>query len=205
MAWRAYFSRWVAPQAGTVATNTYRPAILILAPIVKRRGCVDGRSSPTGSGVGQEMFCVADVTPAQHAALIADVRITYLPIEDAGGQVVPFTEPVSAISAANRTTIRTLLANRHIPDDGIQLSDPIRATLRRIALRFILRDILRADDLTEGLDTLVSAIPLAKRQAIRAKLVARDIDFDGVLGSDTIRQALVKIVSQNPSVFRVAA
>ena len=200
---RAYFSQVVAPQAGTMIQNSYRPALMVVVPGLSWRG-VDGRSSPTGSGTNQEMFCLADVTPAQHSLLVADPRIAYLPIENAG-VLVPFSDPISGISPANRTTIRALLEARHIPDDGLQLSDPINRTLRRIALRFVLRDILRADDLTEGLDTLISALPAVRRQAIRAKLVARGIEFDGVVGSDTIRQAIVKIVSQNPDVFRVAA
>ena len=204
MTWRAYFSQVVAPTPGNPVSDSYRPAIMVIVPGLAWKG-VDGRTSPTASGVGQEMFCVADVTPAQHATLIADARITYLPIEGSGGVVLPFTDPVSNITAANRTTIRTLLANRHIPDDGIQLNDLIRATLRRIALRFVLREILRADDLTEGLDTLVSAIAAVRRQAIRAKLVARGIDFDTVVGTDTVREAIVKLVSQNPEVFRIAA
>lgn len=203
MARRAYFSQVVAPLGTVPPLNSYRPALLVLLPSVAWKG-VDGRSSPTGTGPGNEMFCIADVTAAQHSTLIADARITYLPIENGSGQLVPFTDPISAISTANRTTIRSRLEARHIPDDGIQLTDAIGLTLRRIALRFLLREILRADDLAEGLDTLVSAIPSARRQAIRAALVARGIDFDSVLGTDTIRQAIVKIVTQNVQVFQGA-
>lgn len=197
---RAYFSQVVAPQAGNLVTNSYRPALMVLVPSVSWQG-VDGRTSPTGSGVGQEYFCIADVTPAQHTTLVADARITYLPIENAG-VLVSWDGPISSIGAANRTTIRTRCEARHIPDDGIRGTDTILSLIRRITVRFLLRDILRGDDLTEGLDTLISAIPVARRQAIRAKLVARGIDFDGVLGTDTIREAIRKIVTQNVRVFR---
>lgn len=205
MAHRAYFSQWVAPQAGTRFTNTYRPAIILLGVRLELRHCVDGRSSPTGAGPGQEMFCIADVTNGQHAILAGDPRVTYLPIEDASGLPVGLRQPVGAVAPANRLAIRNLLAARHIPDDGIQVDDSIAAILRRVALRFVVRDILRADDMTEGLDTLISAIPAAKRLRIRTALEAREIDFSEVLGTDTVREALVKIVSQNRAVFRVAA
>jgi len=157
-----------------------------------------------GANIGAgKVWVEADVSPAQHTAMLAVAGVIYLPFEDAGGAIVPLDSPLSNVSSANRTLIRDRCAAAHIPDDGITLASPCRAVVRRILLRLILRQVLGPDDLTEGLDTLVSAIPLAKRQAIRAKLVAHGIDFDGVLGTDTIREAIRKIVVQNARVFIV--
>lgn len=202
MAIRAYFVQVVPPSGTSPITNSYRPADMLVIPGLRSELSIDGRSVMTGSGAGQEFFRLLDVTPAQHALLVADARITYLPTETAGGLLVGLAEPLSAISAANRTLVRQALEARHIPDDGLSASDPLRALYLRIARRLLVRDILRTDDLSEGLDTLVSAIPVARRQAIRAKLVAQELDFDTVQGSDTVREAIRKVVTQNAGALR---
>lgn len=84
-----------------------------------------------------------------------------------------------------------------MPIDGLQLADPIRFILRRLRIRFLMRWHLgTALDFTEGLDTLVSAIAPARRQAINDRLSqagfsSRDA---GVVGSDTERAAIIKMV-----------
>lgn len=194
MALRLYFTQFVG--TGT-RQDPFRSVIQDLVPV--KLSAVDGRVNAT-LVTGWALVKV-DATPAQHTILTADARVVYLPLEDATGRVVDMSETLGTVSAANRTTIRTRLEARHIPDDGITLSDTVGSVLRRIVRRFLVRQILGADDLSEGLDTLVSAIPVAKRQAIRTKLLAHGIDFDGVLLTDTVREAIRKIVVQNPRIL----
>jgi hypothetical protein len=172
------------------------PAVSLVA---RNWAIVDGRVNPV-LAAGRCMV-EADVTPAQHTSIIADARNTYLPFEDATGRVLLPGEPLSAISAANRTLIRSRMEAQHVPDDGIQGTDTVRSLVRRIARRFLLRQLLGADDLTEGLDTLISAIPALRRQAIRTNLLAGGVDFDTVVGTDTIRQAIRKLVQQNAPIL----
>lgn len=199
---RAYFSTF----AGTGAiTNPFRTVLLSLLPNQPNRFVwfVDGR--PNQALLAGQAFVVVDVSNAEHGTLIANAGVTYLPFEATGSVPLELDAQLSQVTLANRTTIRNHLATRHIPDDGIQLTDSLRETLRRVARRFLLRTILGPDDFTEGLDTLVSAVPVVRRQAIRTRLVAMGIDFDGILGSDTIRIAIRKIVTQNARVFRIRA
>lgn len=202
---RAYFSQ-TRPgiPGGPIGPDGFHPVTNEIVPAIWQQGWngTDGRPSHIGTGAGQEMFVVAEVSPAQHGLLIADPRVAYLPIENAGGPLDFYINPISAITVGNRTTIRTLCEVRHIIDDGLALVDPIARLIRRIRRTYLVDgEMLRGDGLRDGITALVSSIPLARRQRIRARLLFFGLDFDTVLLTDTLRQAKLKLVSQNPRAF----
>ena len=164
---------------------------------------VDGR--PDIALVSGEMAIVLDVTPAEHTTMVATVGVTYLPCEDTLGNLVGPNQTLAQISAANRTTIETLCETRHIPTKWLVGSDPVKKLWRLIGVRMLCRRILGPDDWTEGLDTLVSAIPAAKRTAINNKLTAAGYDTSTVQGSDTVREAIRKTVVQTVRMSRTAS
>lgn len=187
----AYVSTLSGDSASPV--TAHRPALTGITPGVAWGGC-DGRAG-TASG---RMLVIADVTTAQHALLLADIRITYLPFAGVGDVPLELgTATLGDMSAANRTLLRSRLAAWHVSTDELTLATPIREVLRRIRRRLLLRQVLGPDDYTEGLDTLVSALSPARRQAIRTRLDARGLDVSGVLGTDTIREALRKLAVQD--------
>lgn len=149
---------------------------------------------------------VADTTPAQHTSLVADtLNVTYLPFEDTLGALVPFSGTLADVSAANRTTLTTILEGKHVPLDGLTGSHTVRQVLIRVIRRLVCRQLLGANDWTEGLDTLVSAMSAVKRQAIRDTLESHGYDLAGVQGTDTIREAIRKVAGQAIRMSRTGA
>jgi hypothetical protein len=200
---RPYLSQ-VAPPGGAVPT-LYHPVLLDIAPAVKDRGWggVDGRTAHNLSGAGTAFLGIYDVIATEHTALLADTRITYLPTERADLSVVQGNELWTDITLANRTAIITALETAHIPlpatiPPAATVGDVYRWIKRRLLLR---RYVLKADDWTEGLATLVSAMVAAKRTRLNAALTAAGFDTSVVLGSDTIRAAIRKLVAQDTAPF----
>lgn len=191
---RFYFAQVIGTGTGT---DTFRPALADLADVVW--GADDLRVTTTVA-TGGWMIVWADVTDAQHATINADARVVYLPIEDAAG--VPLTPDhlVGEVDATRRQQIQTRLEARHVPMTGITLVDPIRRVIARIIRRIRIRRVLGSDDFAEGLDTLVSAIPNARRNRIMNALTARG--FTPPLTTDTIREALRKLIVQDVPLLR---
>lgn len=195
MTMRLYFAQPVGD--GRSEATAYRPATRAILPSEEasvRMRWWDGR--PNGNTTLGTFLVAFNGTDAEHALLVADPRVTYLPIEDALGNPLSLADPIGDIPLAKRNVISAACEVHHVPLAGLKGSDPIRFLVRRIRIRFLMRDILRSLDLTEGLDTLISAIPVARRQAITARLTesgfsSRDA---GVLGSDTVQEAIVKMI-----------
>lgn len=179
---------------GASTATAYRPALADVVPGLQWDAC-DGRASVAVAG---RMLVIADVTPAEHALLVADPRITFLPFAGTGGVALDLaTATLGDVSAANRTTLRTRLAAWHVSTDDLGLDTPIVVALRRIRRRLLLRQLLGPDDYTEGLDTLVSDLSVNRRQAIAARLTAAGFDVSTIVGTDTIREALRKLAVQD--------
>lgn len=198
---RAYLSQTVAPNGAGVLTSSFRPALLDL---VKPSwvDATDGRVAQNGSGVNAIWFVLADVTNAQHTTLIADARITYLPFQRADSSLVNRTDLWTEVSAANRTTIGNALEANHVPTQSVPAQATVGQVVRWIRRRFALRcDLLKLNDWTEGLDTLVSAMNATKRNAINSALQARGFDTSVINGTDTIRQAIRKLIAQDDCPF----
>lgn len=155
----------------------------------------DGRVDPT-AGVGK-LLVRADVTPAQHTTLVGTVGVTYIPIEDLAGNPIDVGLTLGDIPATKRNNIKTILEAENIPTQGFQLSDNIDESMQKVAgRRFLMRQILGVDDWVEVLDSLVSAIAPARRQTIANKLQARGYDTSEIVGSDTVREAIRKLIAQ---------
>ena len=156
---------------------------------------IDGRADSTVAA--GRMLAWADVDDATHATVNADPGITYCPFEDAAGNVLGLDDTLAQITAAKRTQIANFLEAQHIPTDDLTGTDTIRTLLKRVVKRWVgLRQLFGADDWTEGLDTLVSAVPAAKRNRINNRLTALGFDTSVIQGTDTIRQALKKLMAQ---------
>lgn len=153
----------------------------------------EGHALPDAGGTG---LVIANVSVAEHTSILALPGVTYLPFETAGGALVPADGTMADVSAANRTLLTTRFEAQHIPTHDVGGSDTVRAVVIRAIRRMVLRQILGADDWTELLDSLVSAIPAQKRANINAKLTAAGYDTSGIQGSDTVREAIRKIAVQ---------
>lgn len=176
---------------GTLA-DMWRPATQDIAPGAGWHHC-DFRP---GDGAGR-MLAYRDVTDAEHATLAADPRVTVIPLEDAGGAALNLqTATIGDIPAAKRATLSNRLDAASIPTADFTLTTPLRVAIRRIIRRGLLRQVLGGNDFTEALNTTISSIPLNKRNAISEALTARGFNMSVVQGSDTVRQALQKILAQ---------
>ena len=138
-----------------------------------------------------------DNSDAEHAALLADSRIKYIPWEDNAGDPLPVNAPLSQVDTVKLNNIKSFVEDHHIPTDGLTLNNTVKEAMRLIQRRFQLRQMLRADDFSETLDLTVGDIPSAKRGRIVDKLTARGFDFSGINNATTIRQALKTLVAQN--------
>jgi hypothetical protein len=188
---------------GLSPATAFRPALTDSAPGVSW-GVTDGRADAATTAPGV-MLVIADVSAAQHTALVADARITYLPFEDALGNLLTLADAIGSVSAANRTLCQNALEAQNVPMQGLTLSNTLADLVRRCVRRFLLRQLLTSDDFTQGLDTLVSAMPATQRQHIAAKLQAYGFDTSVIAGTDTIREALRKLAAQGVGLFGAQA
>jgi hypothetical protein len=193
MARRAYFATMTGTGTSTSGTVTDRIRPANFDGIV-----YDGYALPA-SGVG---FILADVTSAQHTTLLGTAGVTYLPIEDASGNIIDPSGTFGDVSAANRSTVKTRMEAQGVPTQDFGLGDLIRRAFKVVKRRYNLKQLLGADDFTEGLDTLVSAIAAPKRSAIATKLAARGFDTSVIVGTDTVREAVRKLIAQDVAVLR---
>jgi hypothetical protein len=190
---------YLASYTGTGAElDPFRPAIADLVPPGTSWLSCDGRADATL--VAGWALVAANVSTAVHALLAADPRVTVVPIVDAGGAPLGLTDTIAQIPAATRTTLRAALEARHIPANDLQLTDTIRQALTRIIGRCLIRQVLKAVDLTEGLDTTVGAMTPARRNQIIPVLAAAGFDTSGVVLTDTIRQAIAKILANRGTI-----
>ncbi len=199
MAERFYLADVVG--SGTLA-DPWRPAVADIVGSVVWRTLAELRAVD-GPGGRIAVWC-PDVSDADHATLAADGRITYVPFEDANGAVLNvLAATIGDVSAANRTAIGTRLDAAGIPTADFTLADLLRKVLARVVRRSRVRRILGVNDFTEGLDTLVSAMTALRRNTIAAILDAIGFDTSVIHPTDTIRQALQKLLVQEPVVQKV--
>jgi len=141
---------------------------------------------------GAGIWLIADTDAATHAAAMAIPGVTYLDLGDAA-----LDATLASVGNGNGklTAARTALDGLHVPTDDLTGADTVRDVLKRIHRRALIANWLGSDDLNQGLDTLISAIPVARRQRMATKLTARGFDVGG-LGSMTIRQAIRLLAGQ---------
>lgn len=180
---------------GLTLATAFRPKGISAIVGGYRSTIVDGRQLATNN-IGK-MLLRADVTPTQHTTLVGSVGVTYIPIEDLTGNPIDVRLALGDIPAANRNNIKTILEAENIPTQGFKLTDNIDDSMQQVAgRRFSMRQILGVDDWVEVLDSLVSSISAARRQTIANKLQARGYDTSVIVGSDTVREAIRKLMLQ---------
>jgi len=142
---------------------------------------------------GAGLWLVADTDAATHAAALAIPGVTYLDLGD-----VALDATLASVDKGNGklTAMRSSLDAAHIPTDDLSGVHTVRDVLKRIHRRALIAGWLGADDLDQGLDTLISAIPAARRQRMANKLTARSFDVGGLAGSMTVRQAIRLLAGQ---------
>lgn len=153
---------------------------------------IDGRIDVTSVN-GYMLFYAVDPTDAEHQAAVADPGVIYIPIEDANGNILSDTNPISAISASNRATMKTYLENHGVPTDqlaGKTIGDALLLVQRRFALR---RIVLKSIDFDQ-LDVAVSS--LGHLAQIQAALMSKGFDLSSITGQTTVRQALNDLLTQ---------
>ena len=123
---RFYFSEFTG--AGT-EEDPFIPAAWDNAPLQFH----DGREYPEI----EDGWCICwgDPSAAEHTALLADGRVTYLPLEDGTGDVVPMDNVITEVTAANRAIVTGYLEDRHVPTDGITSLTTVREALKLIFKR----------------------------------------------------------------------
>lgn len=196
---RCYFMRSLAPDA---TFNFFRPAIHDILPNHPWTG--DDLDEETAGGW---FLVVTDVTDAQHATLVADARVEWIPFATAQGAALPLSATIGDMSAANRNAARSLLESHHIPLADLGLATVLRHVIARIVRRKRIRQSLKlryanwrifdSQDFTESLSALISSIPTAKRNAISDRLQVCGYDPSVIIPTDTIAQALQKLAAQN--------
>lgn len=173
--------------------NPYRPAVADLIPATRPWSGCDGRNDPTlPAGT---MMVEADVTDTQHATVSADPRVQSLAIEDASGVPVAESAPITAIPLAKRNAVRALLVAQHVPFDDFTGTNTVGDVLKRIRRRFLIRQILKRDDLDELFSMTLAEIPDAKRARIRLWLWERGFDVSVLQATDTVEEALRKLLN----------
>jgi len=192
---RFYFSQIVGSGATEDGFRAAAADVLVASGEPVNYGVDDLRVDETNAAGW--MIVWADVSATQHALLVADARVSYMPFEDALGNPLGPNDLVGLIPEATRDVIRARLESRHVPMDGIVLTDPIRRVVARIIRRVRIRRALRADDISEGLDLQIRDIPSAKRSRISSALLAAGYDSTAYSNTTTIREALRRLIVQD--------
>ena len=192
---RFYLSQFVdlGPNAEMGFSAEYTSVLATLQ--ASRWKFIEGRRDYTST----TQWCLVwtDNTDAEHAILIADSRIKYIPWENDAGDVLPITAQLSEVNSTKLTNIKSFVEDHHVPTDGLTLTNTIAEAMTLIRHRFLLRQMLRGDDFSENLGLTVGDIPAGKRGRIIDKLTARGFDLSGITNGMTIRQALKTLVAQN--------
>lgn len=196
MAKRFYISDFIGD--GITPETAWYPRILDMqaSPPIK---FMDGRAIANVNGV---CLVYTDNTDLEHDTVRADPNITYVPLENTLGDVLALTDTVADLDPAKKANIIAFMESKHIPTQGITNASTIREAMTVIVKRFILRGNLRGLDLTEGLDTQISAIPQSTRQNIAAQLQGKGFDTSGLSG--TVREALTDLMSQDIRAMQVS-
>lgn len=175
-------------------SDPFRPAVADL--VSASWSAVDYRQNAM-QALGK-MLVKIDVDDNDHEAIRTDPRVTYL---------FAWNErniQLKDLPAKRRNAIRNWLDERNIDVDHLTGNNSVKDLVQAVVNRALLRQVLRDADFAEHLDTTTIAdIPVARRQKIRDRLLARGVDISDVEPTDTIRQALRKILPRSATALRV--
>lgn len=178
---------------GQSLPTAFRPVFVDLLPGVPFTA-VDGRAD--GTLTSGWMLVGADVTSAQHATLVQDARVRYLPMDDDLDLPIRLDDLLEKVPLTKRQSLRDVLEGEHTPTHDLGTSSPGRALLQRLIRRCVMRQGLGALDITEGLDTLWGDIPAQRRKEIADRLEVLGYDTSVLALSDTIRSVQAALSAQ---------
>lgn len=184
------------PLGGVLGLGQSRAAIEDVLPGVTYSVIEDMRTV-VPSSVGKLLVRTDYISDVDHAVAKADARIVALPFEDASGASIGLEGFLGDIPLVKRTVLIDALENHHVPVGDALATWSVRKVLNRMVRRLRLRRKLGGDDLSEGLDTLLSAISAARRTTIRDKLIAQGFNTVGLVSTLSVRQAIFYLVEQS--------
>jgi len=134
---------------------------------------------------GNEPTCLlaADVTPAQHTALVANADVSAFPVD------------LDSTPGANLATVQSALETRNLPADDVTANTPYRIILRWIIAIF---SITTAQPLFTGgvtMDTTLGALTAQQRAELQANAQSAGYSTTGLTLQSTIRQALRRAIT----------
>lgn len=132
-----------------------------------------------------------EYTDEQHAAIVADPLVTYIPL-DAGG--VPADPETRLMDLDDQAAVITLLESHGIDATGLVNPKTVRDVVKRIWLNTVVRHL--STYLFEEVD---SANVLSPRQlaAQRKRYEMGGFDSSVVAGNESLRGVLMKLSAQN--------
>lgn len=146
---------------------------------------------------GQEMFCmvIADVSAAEHTALVANADVRSLP-----------ADLDSTVTAGARTAVVNGLESANVPAQWIVAGMTYRTIVRRLAGIFFLMQGLeeRGQRFLTNLesrgaallDDPISSLPVGVRQGLQSAAAALQTDTSAIVSTTTLRVALATIGGQ---------
>ncbi len=182
--------RFYLSELGEYSTpNSDDPAnpLLNFAPVVSDYTeywrATDGRGDCTV--IGGFMFVECNPTAAEHAAMLLDSQITYVPIETAAGEATPET---LSEAVPLQEEVSTILEAKGIDITGVT---SVQSMLVRIIKTLCVTQLLGSKEIKTGLDIIISdaALVLAKG---RLQEVGLNTDITG-----TRRDLINHMVTQN--------
>ena len=165
--------------------TTFKPECALSMPGAKW-SAVDGRGDSTA--LGGVMFVQAYPANDQHSVILSLPDTVHLDVSEDLNDSLP----------KNITDIKSYLEGLHIPMQGSE-SLTVRELAQTITRRFLIRQILGADDFTEDLTSNYSLIGQSKRNTINTKLNNLGLT---VPRSGTIRSFLKSQGNQNSKWMR---
>lgn len=150
----------------------------------------------SGSDFGLEptMLVVANVSPAQHTILIAQLDVTALPVDT-----------TQAIGAGALATVKANLEALKLPAAWVTTANTYQQVLHVVLAIFQFAGRFAAltglDPFAGGftLDSTVSQLPLAARNGLTATAVDMGLSTAGVTGATTLRAMLKSVADQLPA------
>lgn len=184
---------------GQMMVNPYRAAISSILPNRAYRVIEDARSTlPTVVGTASgRVFIESNLIGPDHDLMIADSRVTYIPLRRADDTPLQLSEAISLLSASDRTSLTTVLEAQHVPTNNFTGATTCREVLRQIVHRLRIRRRLGSDDIVEGLDTTVGQLTIARSNAVTTKLQADSFNIAAITTATLIRNALIDLQNQS--------
>lgn len=134
---------------------------------------------------GNELLCLLalDVTPAQHAAMIANADVSAFPTD------------LDSVTGANLATVQAALESRNLPADDVTANTSYRLILRWIIAIFSITTTAPLFSATVTMDTTLGELTATQRAELKAAAESAGYSTAGLTLQSTIRQALRKAVA----------